>query len=153
MMAWHYTIGSYLERILGGGMLVPATAGVEAPERPVVWFSLNQHWEPTATKGIFGNDGARRMATMEEMWALGDGLFRFGTPARSLLAGETLIRKARISRRTWADLGRSASKCGGDSRDWLGHIGALPIADMRMQLLRSVDGAWSDVPTTMEAIS
>jgi hypothetical protein len=47
---WHYTTQHKLERILEHGAILPATAGVGADEKPVVWFSSRASWEPSATK-------------------------------------------------------------------------------------------------------
>src|SRR5262245_34334142 len=72
-MIWHYTTYDRLLRILGDGMIRPATAHVPEGERPVVWFSFHPFWEPTATKGIVIG-GVTRDATEEEM----GGLVRIG---------------------------------------------------------------------------
>ena len=54
---WHYTFLPHLESILREGLIRPATALVEPPERPIVWFSKNQFWERTVTKSMKSRDG------------------------------------------------------------------------------------------------
>ena len=36
---WHYSTQHKLNRIIATGAIVPATAGVDGDEKPVVWFS------------------------------------------------------------------------------------------------------------------
>lgn len=78
-IVWHYTTGEKFALILADGEIVPATEGLDVEqtaefiaeleeiiatggakdvavpyrERPAVWFSKRQTWEPTATKGIY----------------------------------------------------------------------------------------------------
>lgn len=68
---WHYTIGARLRDIHAAGVIQPATAGVQADEVPVVWFTESPVWEPTANK----------------MWRAGPG-----SPLRSLDRAETARR-------------------------------------------------------------
>ena len=83
LMAWHYTTADRLQGIQSTGLLLPATAGVPATERPVAWFSLHSRFEPTAAKGLIdATTGQRRTATLAEMLALCGGLVRLGMPAR-----------------------------------------------------------------------
>jgi hypothetical protein len=39
---WHYTVLPHLLSMFRDGFIKPATAFVEPPERPIVWFSLDQ---------------------------------------------------------------------------------------------------------------
>ena len=66
---FHYTTQSRLDLIIKTGQILPATAFVPLTERPGVWLSYRQRWEPTASKGIVGPDGTCRTATFEEMVA------------------------------------------------------------------------------------
>lgn len=78
MPLWHYTTGDCLKRIIRDGEIRPATGLVPDGERPIVWFSRREDWEPTATKTLRGLDGTTRQATMDEMEQLGGGLARIG---------------------------------------------------------------------------
>ena len=62
---WHYTYGPRWELICASGLLLCATKHVLPPEKPVVWFSINQTWEPTSVKGIVNPDGTVRDATFD----------------------------------------------------------------------------------------
>lgn len=70
MRLFHYTIVSLLKKILDSKQIAVATIGVPVEERPVVWFSARQDWEPTATPSWNG-----RQITFEE-------LCKIETPAR-----------------------------------------------------------------------
>jgi hypothetical protein len=47
---FHYTTGTRLRSIVNSGCIRPTTAKIEPHEKPVAWFSAQDHWEPTATK-------------------------------------------------------------------------------------------------------
>src|SRR5438093_9709142 len=72
---WHYTVGYHTESILKDKMLKPSTEGVPPGERPVVWFTTNPGWEPTATKAMIEN-GRRVSLTKERTEEECGGLFR-----------------------------------------------------------------------------
>lgn len=142
MKAWHYTTGHKAEQIIASGMLMPASAYIGVSEKPVVWFSMDQRFEPTARKAVI-LDGALRTASLKEMIDHGGGLFRFGAPPRTLLCGEVLARKARINSATWAGLKRAGRSQGADPSLWFGHIGAMPIKGLTFERLDCPDGTWS----------
>ena len=77
-MRWHYTTLSKLPLIIQSGRLI-ALEG--AQQRATVWFSSNDAWEPTASKGIsFETDSGpiHRTATIDEMFELAGGPVRIG---------------------------------------------------------------------------
>jgi hypothetical protein len=47
---WHYTYGPHFDEICQTGVILPATLFVFPPEKPVVWFSIEETWEPTVWK-------------------------------------------------------------------------------------------------------
>ena len=47
---YHHTTGLKLRSIINTGAIKPTTAKIEPHETPIVWFSTNPAWEPTATK-------------------------------------------------------------------------------------------------------
>lgn len=143
LMAWHYTTTDRFKSIEAMGLIHPATAGVPENERPVCWFSVNQFFEPTAAKGVIdAATGQRRTATIAEMVEGAGGLVRLGMPARELLTGETLRRKARISNRTWATLSHAATQCGAMPSQWFGWIGAVDITRCTIEHFNPVTSAW-----------
>jgi len=51
-LVWHYTLLTKLQMILNDGLIKPTDVMIDPREKPAVWFSSNQAWEPTATKNI-----------------------------------------------------------------------------------------------------
>lgn len=72
-MAWHYTTGNKFPLIVADGLIRPAAIGVKPPERPIVWFSLAQHFEMTARKGLMNEAGQFRTASIQETREFGGG--------------------------------------------------------------------------------
>lgn len=138
LLAWHYTTVDRLDSIERAGFILPATANVPQHERPVVWFSLHQHFEPTAAKGLIDSStGRRRDATLHEMIELCGGLVRLGLPPRALLTGEALRRAARINAQTWRGLAAAGVKSGGNPAQWFGHVGPVSFTDCNLQRMSS----------------
>jgi len=72
-LAWHYTIGQHLINILKTGALLPTDVLIQSNELPALWFSLNQAWEPTASKAMITSDGIFVGLTKEETRQVGGG--------------------------------------------------------------------------------
>lgn len=135
ILAWHYTLGANLLRILESGYILPADKeDTPAVECPVAWFSLNQQWEPSAAKSIEVN-GVAQAPTLPVMRQLGNGVYRLGIAPRSLLAGEALRRQARINKERWRELGQRAEGCGASLSDWFGSIDPVAAADCVIEVL------------------
>ena len=75
---WHYTAGVYVPRIVNDSLLKPTNVGAPK-ERPLLWFSSHQAWEPTSTKMVRSQYGKARVLTFEEQ-ARQFGCVRFGLP-------------------------------------------------------------------------
>ena len=144
LLAWHYSTADRLQSIQRSGLILPASAGIPATERPVAWFSLHPRFEPTAAKGLVDRaTGKRRTATIAEMIDIGSGLVRFGIPARELLTGEALRRKARISNAAWRQLCASGIQCGANPSHWFGLIGPMELARCDVQHFDPSTGTWA----------
>jgi hypothetical protein len=77
-MIWHYTVGGNFASIYHSGAIQPATAYIEVGEKPIVWFTTEEFWEPTVTKGIRRPDGTVENLGMRELIAEGFLLWRIG---------------------------------------------------------------------------
>jgi hypothetical protein len=64
MIIWHYTYDTNFELIRKDGFIRPASEGISDGEKPIVWFSKEQFWEPTVTKGLTLEDGTVTQLTM-----------------------------------------------------------------------------------------
>jgi hypothetical protein len=143
LMAWHYTTAERFHSIKGMGLILPATAGVPVNERPVCWFSVHQHFEPTAAKELIDPvTGKRRTATITDMVNRAGGLVRLGRPARELLTGEALRRKAQISGSAWTGLCRAAAQCGANPNQWFGAVGQVDLAQCAIKHFDPKTSVW-----------
>ena len=159
MITWHYTTGHLLDAILADEEIRPTTVGVETgdldeqtvtalerivatgkaegvaipfKERPAVWFSNRETWEPTASKGIVdARTSIKRTATIAEMIELGGGLARIGIEAEGLATWFQHRKTSGMSPATARALVQAAVKVGANPGDWLVHYGAVPSSKWR----------------------
>lgn len=74
---FHYTTGECFINILADGQIKLATERITKDEKPVVWFSFNQDWEPTANKMTADITNTHfKTLTKEETARRGKGLIR-----------------------------------------------------------------------------
>lgn len=143
VLARHYTTGEKFKAIVASGYLMPTGVLVKPPERPVLWFSLNQQFEPTARKAAI-DGGAYRVLSVEETGRHCGGLVRFGLSPRKLLAGEKLRTRARIARPLWAGLARIGIQQKADPALWLGCLDAVPVEHLAIDVMNDA-GEWERV--------
>jgi hypothetical protein len=149
IIAWHYTTGEKFELIQKDGMLRPAHIGVFAPERPVIWFSTNPVFEPTAAKAIVV-DGVRHMLTLREMYDRAGGIVRLGCRISRLKSGADLRKAARMQPAIWNVLASVGKRMGASSADWWGYVGALTLTEVVVERMND-DLAWPSCDTQMIA--
>jgi hypothetical protein len=144
--AWHYTSGQCATQILKSGLILPADGYVPRGEKAAVWFSLDQFWERTASKGILDpSTRVRRFATMNEMEQFAGGCYRFGIQNTRLLCWSALKVKTRMRPKTVRALERVAYEVGSNPNNWLGTLEPIPVSEV-IALQRLVGGAWNVVP-------
>jgi len=95
-IAWHYTIRRKFRAIVASGELLPTYLGAKPPELPVLWFSLNQEWEPTALKDRCDLDGVAPTLGKKRARQPAGKLIRFGYPAEKCIMWPLLGRRAKI---------------------------------------------------------
>jgi hypothetical protein len=142
-LAWHYTTGQKFRLIVALGLLCPSRFLVKPPERPVLWFSLNQQFEPTARKAT-KEGGCFRVLSMEETAERGCGLVRFGVRPRTLLTGEKLRTRAHIARAIWDGLIQQGRHQKADPALWFGTLVEVPIERTTIEVWNEA-GAWERV--------
>lgn len=115
---WHYTTATNAGLILACGEILPASANVPAREKPAVWFSRNQHCEPTALKAVQTSSGLRTL-TMEEQSKLG-GLVRIGVPENDsrLIPWHAVQKALRMSQKMQRALEQSGRLQGANPQEW-----------------------------------
>src|SRR4051812_25843838 len=80
-IAWHYTVGEYLLKILDSGVIRTARTAITRGERPAVWFTLAEQWEETANKSRANRADEIYHMDREQTRAFAGGLIRFGIDA------------------------------------------------------------------------
>jgi hypothetical protein len=128
--AWHYTTGIAFQSIVKSGVLLPSKKYIAKNERPVLWFSLNQDYEPTAAKGVRLDDGRVAQGSRDTTYKFGGGLVRFGYAAKRLIPWRDLKKKARIPIRVVDGLERVGRKMQAHPGDWLGSFRAISISEL-----------------------
>lgn len=59
-IVWHYTSGRNLEKILRAGELLPA--GKHRGEKPAVWFTARQDWDPATALAVDADPDLQRIS-------------------------------------------------------------------------------------------
>lgn len=124
MIAWHYTVGLHSVDILRGGFIKTATFRMPEGEKPIVWFSTRQNWEPTATKA-WKRDG--NLMTVPQMIERANGVWRFGLSAAELLPWKSLQGAACMELDVAHALTRAARKIGADPFFWYGSLEPVAV--------------------------
>ena len=135
MIAWHYTTGQKFKLIIDSGFLMPTSIGVKPPEKPILWFSLNQYWENTANKAWQHSSGEIERLSMPDTFKVGGGLVRFGISPKELHLGEQLRRKARMSSSIWRLLCNEGLRQKAKTSEWCGTIASLPVDKLIVEVM------------------
>jgi hypothetical protein len=128
-MIWHYTVDRNFCSILTEGLIRPATARVPPGERPIVWFSTEQYWEPTVTKGWLQTDGTIKDLKMGDFLEREIQLFRIGVdPATAPYRWCDLKSLSGMSSEAAHGLARMAKALGANPSRWRGTFDAVSDA-------------------------
>lgn len=132
---WHYTAGHKLPLIREAGALRPNGAKIAPRERPVLWFSAEPVYEPTAIKLVqmLGCAQPRRpnMGELHEMI----GVFRFaiGRDDLRIHPWQTVHRLARISPAGVASMLRAGVEIGARPTNWFGILKEVALGDLKFE--------------------
>jgi hypothetical protein len=126
---WHYTIVERLQHILNAGEIRPPV-NLPKTEKPVVWFSANQDWEPTANKRYQSPRGQISLLSKDQTILLGGGLARIGVaPATAPLDWKTFKRESGISAARAKALYEEAVASGSRPALWFATFDPVPRAE------------------------
>jgi hypothetical protein len=134
-VAWHYTTGENFIKIADSGVLLPTDAYIAPGEFPILWFSLNQIWEPTSRKAIFNEERKLVSFTKAQTERLGRGLARFGFPSALLTPWNSLWKLANISRKKAKALEIVGCREGAIPAHWMGCLHEIAVNDLRIEIL------------------
>ncbi len=129
-LLWHYTIGQNYRLILADKAIKPSAAYTGTKNWPAIWFSRNQVWESSATKGLDQPDGTWKPLTLEELREVGGGLYRIGVAKETApLTWDDFVRISGIAAQIAADLKRSAKERGATHKDWFASL--VPVHSLQ----------------------
>jgi hypothetical protein len=135
----HYTPWAYLPRIVESGELRPSNAGADN-ERPILWFSANPQWEPTATKLWHTPNGVKRLSFSQMEARVGAARFVLSGRDPRLMDWKTACAVAGTTREQRQALERTGRKSGADPLHWYGVESPVPLSDLQCHVL--VEGKW-----------
>lgn len=125
--------------IFESGVLLPTDVGIERHEKPVLWFSTAPYWEPSATKGFKSPDESPflppRNATIPEMAAAGQGLFRFGISTEQLVRWPDIGKRSGCRAEMRNILMKVGRAWGADPKQWYGTTSSIEIEHTRIESL------------------
>lgn len=127
---WHYTTQDKFKQIVKSGWLLPSTVGIAAGESPILWFSNEPYWEPTAQKAVLQGGKAVGLG-MQGTFERGGGLVRVGVLSSRLIQWPRLAKMAGIPSSIRRSLQLVAREQGAVPERWYGLIGQrLPLSDV-----------------------
>lgn len=127
-LVYHYTIGGNFKRIFASGVILPATAGVLPPERPIVWFSTNPLWENTVVKGIPVVSGGYVDMGWAELNHFGIPLIRIGVALETAPLRWRDLREQSLMKISYASgLARVAKLEFAQPGEWRGTFEPVPV--------------------------
>lgn len=135
-LAWHYTTGEKFELILFCGYLKTTLSSHELREneRPVLWFSINQKWEQTASYRIVKDGKLIKSPMLENKEGVG-GLVRLGYPHSQLLPWIELWKAAGIIPQMKRLLEKNAREDGSNQFHWMGTFNNISLADLVIETM------------------
>jgi hypothetical protein len=133
MKVWHYAPWAKLPAMVKAGELIPSNAGAPG-EAPVLWFSANQHWEPTATKTVSTPRGPVRLTLAQQAQRF--GCIRFGLMRDDprLLSWDNACKAAGTPRDMQRTLELVGKRLGARCSDWYGCLSAIGLSELEFQV-------------------
>lgn len=118
MLAYHYTKLCAAVNILKSGIIERSESLISLNERPVVWFSKNELWEPSAIIGRFNNDLSIEIA--EKLV----GLVRFGYDSNKLKSIQNFKKISGCPPAIFKKMAKT-----GNQYEWLVSYEEIPVRD------------------------
>lgn len=139
-LVWHYTHGVYLKQILNAGILRLTDKGIALGERPALWFSKEQFWEPTAQKLGAKPDGTFVLLGMLGTYQLMGGLGRIGVDPDTvpLCDFATFAASSGIPAEQVRAMKRRGREQGANPRNWLASF--APVRSEQWAAVEVYDG-------------
>ena len=142
-VVFHYTTEVHLARIRRVGALLP-TRFFAPDEKPLLWFSTHPQWEPSVVKAIVHRRDDRVVELGFEQLKNLLGCARFlldGCDPRLMNLSQAYAH-AGTPARIQEYLAETGRLCGAHLEGWSAVATAIPLNDLRIQVLRN--GEWTD---------
>ena len=121
---WYYTTARELNEIIISGELKAAAI---AKEKPAVWFSANQQWEPIANMPWRDPRGLPRRLSKDQTFVLGGGLARIGVaPEVAPHDWKAFKQLSGISSKTAKEVYNTAVQSGSRPGQWFASFQSVP---------------------------
>lgn len=148
-IAWHYTVGVYLDSILRDKKIKLETGTrISDDERLCVWFTRAKQYEKTAYKSIQYADGTIvEIKDPLELSKSFDGLIRIGVDAKDLKTFDQWEQQSKTPKKLRDVLLSSAQEMGSNPyRHWM--VSFKPVVHKRwIKIQKSIDNQiWADIP-------
>ena len=147
-MVWHYAPWAYLGQIVDSGFIKGSNAGAPT-ELPMLWFSANQQWEPTATK-MWVSPNGQRVAMSFSQQNQSAGCIRFGLPSDDprLMNWKDACTKAGTPRADRRGMEAMGKKKGANPAHWFATAVNVPLDELRFQIY--LKKQWMDAECSKE---
>jgi hypothetical protein len=123
--------------------LLPTAVFIGKNEKPVIWFSSEQFWEPTAQKTLMSDP--QRALGMQGTYEHGQGLARFGVSPARLVPWPRLAKLAEIPASHRRGLISAAWKLGAVPERWYGMVDQSMAVDT-IDVIEIFDGKqWCNI--------
>lgn len=131
---WHYTVGVHLPAIEQASSLVPVQAPYACSGQPILWFSRQAYWEPSAASFCWKRSGATHIPPATST-AERQGLYRFGLRSDDvrLAPWPAVTRLADIGIPETMAMAARGLQQGAVPTDWCGALEAIPLTELLFQ--------------------
>jgi hypothetical protein len=145
-MIFYYTTGQYLQEILRTSVI--ATKAI-AKEKPCVWFSSNQEWEPSANLLVGDGRGNSVKSSKAVTYEVGGGLARIGVDKTTAPHDwKQFVKLSGAEPKTVAALRSMAYEIGARPSEWFVSFEPVPKAKwLCVQTLDWNSSSWFDYAT------
>lgn len=147
-MIWHYTYDENFAQIREDGLIRAADAFIGKGEKPIVWFSKEQFWEPTVIKGWRLDDGTVEQLRMDGMMENGTLLMRIGVDLETApFSWSEMKSLSGMSTATASGLASRAKELGSNPSRWRGSFEPVPRSKWKaVEYLNPGADEWTAFP-------
>jgi hypothetical protein len=151
-MIWHYTYDQCFVLIREDGFIKPAAAFLGPGEKGITWFSKEQFWEPTVTKGLALKDGTVKDLDMLGLREHGHLLIRIGVdPETAPYTWSELKSLSGMQTEIATALASTAKRKGANPSRWRGTFEAVHADKWKsVEYFNGID--WAALPLTASGL-